>query len=38
MGLSLVPLISSWHPKWDRKMREIAQRKTQAEELLRRLG
>jgi hypothetical protein len=35
---SLIPLISSWRPKWDRKMREIAQRKTQAEELLRRLG
>ncbi|MGO9096704.1 MAG: hypothetical protein ACLQGV_15975 [Bryobacteraceae bacterium] len=38
MGLSLVPLIGSWRPKWDRKMREIAQKKAQAEELLRRLG
>lgn len=38
MGGSLILLISSWHMKSGRKMREIAQRKTQAEDLLRRLG
>ena len=37
MGGSLIPLISTWPMKCGRKMREIAQRKTQAEELLRRL-
>ena len=38
MGGSLILLVSSWHMKSGCKMREIARRKNQAEELLRRLG
>lgn len=35
---SLLPLIGSWHTNNMRKMRDIAQRKTRAEDLLRRLA
>jgi hypothetical protein len=38
VGASLLPLLGSWHMTNVRKMREIAQRKTRAEDLLRRLA
>jgi hypothetical protein len=37
-GGSLLPLIGSWHMNNGRKMRQIAQRRTRAEDLLRRLA